>query len=663
MNFKNSVQTLLYGLFALCLFVSFSWGASGSGFEPLTDEELSLDAPKVDPEADAEYLYLSTSVDDSSAGSDRIWRYSRKLKIFTEQGVKDLNVFTLQYTKGYSWIKDFSARVTNPDGTVIELGKRDLHDKTVFETNGDEVNSKSFSFPQLQVGSIIEYKWELKIGLNGLRSDIRYLLRSNYPIQTLRYEVRPSKYLGSSFAAFNYELEFEKTEDSRFVVVAENLQKDVDEPYAPSDFDVKPWLYLKYVSDNDLLKTAGFWEKQGEYLWNWTESYIKPKQRPVAKLAKELFVGLSDSEEKLKAAFRYCTEEVENYHSARAGYTDEEREKLKDVDSPGETIKRGYGSGWDINSLFGSLAAAAGFEVRYAACSESDGMRFNPAVRNRRMNFPEIVIALRKKEEDPWRFFDVGYDYLPFEILDADNMGAQTLVGDKREFLLENTQKTTAEANLTDYKARLQLSADGTLSGKVTIEYGGAHGVRIKRYYDELSDSEKEERYVELLEKRFSKVEVTDFTMENIFTRGEPVIVRYTIEVPEYGERLGKRIFVQPNIFDFGKDPLFKAEERTLPVRFEYPWTSRREVWIEFPAGFEPEEATSPGQPFKYDYMSFYSSYGLNKSRSKMRLKSEFKIRQLEYRMEDYSVIKTLFDEVNRQNTYAMTLIMKEVEK
>ncbi|MDQ8202362.1 DUF3857 domain-containing protein [Pelagicoccus sp. SDUM812003] len=628
-------------------------------FEPLSAEELALEAPRVDAEADVELLFRSVKVNDRSFGITRRWESYHRLKVFTRKGVDQLGVFNLEFEKGESRISDFKARVTHPDGSVFELSKKDLYRNARFEDGDDSRNVMSFAVPHLQVGSIVEYAWSESVD-DGVFYPLSMFLEMRWPTWKYRIEIVPSRMYPSTMRGLNCDVAFEKTSDSTYLIVGENIPAWRSEPYAPPGLDYRAWVFMLYVLDADIFDNQTFWDKEADELWSQTKRFVKPKQGAVRKLAAELFAGTKDGEEMLRRAYRYCAEEITNVNSAQAGFTSEEREKLKDVDSPAETIKRGYGSGLDVNRLFASLAAAAGYEVLLARVNDSSEMMFVPSIMNVRLAFPEEVVAVREKESDLWRYFDPGYSYLPFETLIAGCVNAPALIANPKKAKLGMTPPAPPEFSAIRRWADLELDASGDLSGTVTVSYSGYMGIRRKRFYDERSESEREEAYTKRLVEKLAGCRITDFKMENVFSRDEPLVVSYTIHAPAYAERLGKRLFVQPNFFQYGEDPLFTAEERKQQIVFPFLWEETDEITLTFPDGFKPEEASSPGNGYDANYIYYKSVYGLNDAKNKLRCLRDFRIKGNGFLPKGYAILKKLFESVNQQDTHVLTLVRSE---
>ena len=85
-----------------------------------------------------------------------------RIKIFTERGREQQSKIEIPFISGIK-IKDVGARTIKPDGSITELAKTDIVEKTVVSVKGFKLRGKSFAFPAIQRGAIIEYRWREQI--------------------------------------------------------------------------------------------------------------------------------------------------------------------------------------------------------------------------------------------------------------------------------------------------------------------------------------------------------------------------------------------------------------------------------------------------------------------------------------------------------------------
>jgi hypothetical protein len=96
---------------------------------PITDAEMKMKAPVVDPKAGVEAIFWRIHVMDNDTPSEtvRITVHYVRLKVFNEQG-KD-KAATIEIPFGFrSTVGDIFGRTVRPDGTVLELSKDAIHE-------------------------------------------------------------------------------------------------------------------------------------------------------------------------------------------------------------------------------------------------------------------------------------------------------------------------------------------------------------------------------------------------------------------------------------------------------------------------------------------------------------------------------------------------------
>jgi hypothetical protein len=81
----------------------------------------------------------------------------KRLKVLTEKG-KDRASVEIPYDAKYVGIADIRARTIAPDGTITPLTGKAFN-STIVKGEGVKYLAKTFTLPNVQVGSIIEWKY------------------------------------------------------------------------------------------------------------------------------------------------------------------------------------------------------------------------------------------------------------------------------------------------------------------------------------------------------------------------------------------------------------------------------------------------------------------------------------------------------------------------
>src|SRR4030095_5172853 len=124
----------------LCVFASFavSIQAAGDEWKPIDPAQLALKSPTVEKDADAEGLFWEVRIDDNPEG-DLIFDHYLRVKVFTERGRESQSKIDLVFGKFYGGetkIKDIAARTIKPDGSIVQLKKEDIYERTIVKGSG-----------------------------------------------------------------------------------------------------------------------------------------------------------------------------------------------------------------------------------------------------------------------------------------------------------------------------------------------------------------------------------------------------------------------------------------------------------------------------------------------------------------------------------------------
>lgn len=318
-------------------------------------------APKIDKGAHAEFMLRDLYVNDSP-GDVTLFKYHNRAKIFTEAGVEEWAKVDIPYQTGWR-VYAIKARVVFPDGSVTLLARDDVFTRQLFKDDKFEGNAKSFSFPGLKPGCIVEYKWTQ--ARRYWVPSFFAALRGKYPTWHYKLKVNPFGGFAARIVPYNSLVGVTK-KGGKFYLESKFQPAESDEPYQLPRKDFEPFIYMAYSSEMDALKPDEYWGYRGGTLVEIKKDFIRAKQKYVKQVASKIFEPSFSNDEKLRAAYDYCSTQITNIDAYTDKYTEEEIEELKQNDNPNDTIKRGYGTRYDINGVFASLASAAGFSAHLA---------------------------------------------------------------------------------------------------------------------------------------------------------------------------------------------------------------------------------------------------------------------------------------------------------
>lgn len=652
MKFPRSLFS--YPLVLFSLLVVAALPALAQDWKPVDPADLALKAPVVDKDADAEAIFWEVRVDDSSPDELSLKNYIR-IKVFNDRGRESQSKVDLPYL-GSNKIKDIAARVIKPDGTIIELKKDDVFDRTIVKLSGVKVKTKSFALSGVEPGSIIEYRWrEVRPG-DTIANHLRLQFQREIPIQTVSYYLKP--YTKMRYQPFHMgEAKFVKDKDGFFRLTMNNMPAFHEEAKMPPEDEVRAWTFLSYTSA-DKIETDSYWKDIGRKLYEASKDEMKVNDE-VKTTAASIIGDATTPEDKLQRIYDFCRIKIRNVNRDASGMTTEEINKFKASKSPAETLKRGMGTSGNVDMLFAALAKAAGFDARLALSGNRDDLFFDKSLANYYF-LGSSFIAVRVG--DGWQYFSPAEMFTPFGMLGWPEEGQDVLITDSKEPVWAKTPMAGPEKSLEKRTAKLSLSEDGTLEGDVRIEYTGhlAYDKKASNAYD--SEPEREKTLVDSVKNRMSTAELSDIRIENVLDPAKPFVYSYHVRVPGYAQRTGKRLFLQPGFTQRGFAPLFSTSDRKYSVYFHYAWSEQDDITIALPAGFALDNADAPADvdPARTQNICGQQiKIAISKDDRTLFYKRTFFFgggNNILFPSKSYAALKTLFDYVNQANNHTITL-------
>jgi hypothetical protein len=569
----------------LCLALFLPVWIFADDWKPVNPDDLALKTPLVEPDADAEALFWEVRVDDSQQYELSLDHYLR-IKIFTERGKESQSKIDIPY---YSTtrLRGIAARVIKPDGSVVELKKDDVFERTIVKANGVKVKAKSFALPGVEPGAIIEYRWQ-EVYPGGSIDRRRLQFQRDIPVRVVNYYLKP--YLGLRYQSFHMkEMEFVRDRNGFYRFTLNNVPAFREEPRMPPEDEVRSWIFLHYTED---LKRdpEKYWKDYGKRLFDVTKDTMKPNEAVKAAVV-DIVGNAATDEDKLRRIYDFCRTKIKNTSDDASGLTADEKDKLKENKSAADTLKNGRGAGGDIDRLFAALAKAAGFDARYAVSGNRDDLFFRREYAEASFlasSFIAVHVA------DGWQFFSPAETYTSFGMLGWPEQLQEALITDAKEPIWVKTGLAGPEKSVEKRTGKFRLLQDGTLEGDVRMEFTGHLDFYQKEYNDDDSPTQREETLRDLVKARMSAAELSDIHIENVTDPLKPFLYAYHVRVPGYAQRTGKRLFLQPSYFEHGQAELFSSTARKQPVYFHFPWSEEDTVEISLPAGYALDNADAP---------------------------------------------------------------------
>src|SRR5580693_10070219 len=140
------------------------------------------------PGAPAIYLYRQVDRSDQQGNANE-YNYAR-IKILTEEGRKYADV-EIPYLREQGNITNLRARTVRADGSIANFEGKPF-DKTIVKARGLKYLAKTFTLPDVQVGSIIEYRYTYDMTENYVY-DSHWILSDELFTRRARFSLKPNR--------------------------------------------------------------------------------------------------------------------------------------------------------------------------------------------------------------------------------------------------------------------------------------------------------------------------------------------------------------------------------------------------------------------------------------------------------------------------------------
>jgi hypothetical protein len=632
-------------------------------WRPINPSELALKQSTVEAGADAEALFREVRITNEVQGRNYpkniVSEYVR-LKIFTERG-KELGKVQLPFY-GKQQIFGVQGRTILPNGTSVELNRNAVFSK-VLEKRGYKTKVVTFAMPAVVPGSIIEYRFSKDYG--EITSRYQPLeVQSEYPVDEVTFLIKPLSSIYADIPMMRY-VPFDctpergpVTRDGFETILVRHVPAFHDEPYSLPRFSAKQWI-LVYYEENSKSGKDQYWTSLGKQYYRDYIHEVKVNGE-LKTLATQIMGDAATDTDKLDRLLKYCRtvlKDTSNDEVKTADLADSKANK-----NTLDTIHNKLGTAGDISYAFLALAEAAGYQARRADLSSRASFLFTGAPPQSGYFLNAFCIAVNV--DGAWRFYDVTNRSVPGGQLSWPEQGVYALVTDDKHPEMVRTPLLTAEQSGKRRVASFELSEDGTLVGDVREFQSGNFASEWREQNRNVNDARREEALREELKQRFA-----DFTLSGVsFTASDDlsksVRTVYHIVIPNYAQRTGKRLFLQPDYFASGFESRFTESIRHNPIYFEFPWSEVDSISLKLPEGFELDHADAPGGIHAPPTCTYSIKIRIDKAKNTLLYDRQLAFgdkAMLVFDTKAYPLLKQVFDAMHQADNHLLTLKVADI--
>ncbi|MGA8011472.1 MAG: DUF3857 domain-containing protein [Candidatus Acidiferrales bacterium] len=643
----NRTGRIIYSIAVLV----FAWVASpqcsrADDWLPVPPEDLALkDNPK-QPGAAAMVLYREVNED---ANTSAVNNYLR-IKIFTQAGVKSQADIELPYNKAQESIQAVRGRTIRPDGSIVEFDGK-TYDKEIVKGSGIKVLARTFTMPDVQPGSIIEYRYREQYDDKfywTLGWTVQYDL---YTRQAL-FSIKPSD---SSYAlplfsrsyALPANLASVEKRSNLYTLQVHDLPGVEEEQLMPpvTALEARVEFYYRSQDEPSSETQDQYWKRIGKKWSADVDHFVDKKKELAAEVSQDVAAG-DPPEVKLQKLYARVLKIRNLDMEDEKTQKEAKHEEIKPNNKAEDVLKHGYGHGLDISFLMIGLARAAGFEAADVRVAPRTGIVFIPN-RQASSDLSAELVWVRANSKE--YYLDPAARYYPFGVVPWYETAANGVrVSKDGSEMIMTTPPSTADATIVRH-ADINVGDDMEISGKITVDFTGQEGATRRlsnRDEDEagrkkvLGDEIKGWLAVD------SSFEVTSIT--NWDQTDAPLHVEGTVKVPSLASRTVQRMMLPLDLFQTTEVGYFQSQKRVNEVDFPYPYQKVDDLVIHCPLGYKAQAVPNPQKispgPVSYEISAAPQPDGVE-------VKRQLTINGIRYPKESYPALRSFFSMVKSNDS------------
>ena len=578
-------------------------------FQPPTPDELQMTSDPKAPGADAVYLNLEETDNDAQHYETH---YAR-IKVLTEKG-KEMATVELPYLQGTWKVNAIKARTIHPDGTIVPLDIKPA-DLMIQKSGDEQIKRKVFTLPSVEVGSILEYRFDISYGDNCDNGMCFFVpptwdVQQSHFVHKARYIFAPPAsmmpgHVTASFTGY-YSMEDRHGRIAQSIAYIQRLPQGATVKVGATAFtadvtDVQPipdeeWMpplasllykvefFYTYIRD-----ARQFWPSDGK-LWSDDVDKFAAPSKAIRDAVNSLIAPGDSDMDKAKKLYA-AVEALDNTDYSRKKTASEMKELgIKVAKHAEDTWAQKSGDSEDMAMLYLAMLRAAGLNAVAVKVVDRDKGIFDASYLTLyQLDTTLVAVTAGGKQ----MVLDPGEKMCPFGTLNWRHAGAGGINQSDKGIQISSTPEQAYNDNITNRIADLTLDAHGGVTGYVQIVMAGQRALHWRQAALRNDDTE--------LKKQFDHDE-----LEGLVPEGVEAHIDHFIGIDQPGQNLmaivkvtgnlgtatAKRLLLPGLFFETrAKVPFVDEEKRLEPVDMHFAERVTDDVTYHLPTGMTVEGA------------------------------------------------------------------------
>jgi transglutaminase-like putative cysteine protease len=617
-----------------------------------------------EPSAEVLLRKVKISFDYSQAkGSFLQRRYvQERIKINSEKGLEQAT----KHVKLYNRNTRNEERLRYLKGNTYYLNEGKILDSKLLNQGEfeEEINEywklSSFTMPDVQVGSIIEYEYTVESPFMTI-DDV--ILQYDIPIKKLDVSIEMIKYFtynlyfnprSSYVPDLSGSVDTDKIKTTSSEVSSASFSNGKSNKFYSQQYELNNGILSIDTKDIPALEVEPMSGKTSNYRakivfemaavqyptepikrmsldWQAVTKTIYDNNDFGGQLEKKTFYeeeleaslkGMISFEDKVKGVYSFVKERVKwnGYYGIFA------QKGIKDA------YRDGSGNVADVNLLLISMLNSQGIQAYPLLLSTVDnGIPLFPTREG--FNYIAVVVRVNNKEV----FIDGTDDNLPIGTLPlrATNWQGRIVKEGGTSFWIDVMPKgQSSEISISNVVLNDDFTITGTAAKRLT-------NYRAYNFRDEYGNRLNEE-IVGYLKDDSPGLDISNLKLNNVRKLDEPIDLSYDIYLKSAVEKIGDKIYLTPLLNEYTSENPFKLENRKLPIFIGYSQSTKTIVNLSVPKDYK---VVSLPESVRYNYNEGKGNYSFVVSQlgNKLIIAADFVMNDLEVLPTDYQKWKEFY--------------------
>ena len=570
----------------------------------------------------------------------------KQIKILNKRGhvYSDVIIF---YNTAYETLSIESARTVKPDGKVHELNPRDILDvKATQSMMYTDSRYKRFSMPSVSEGCIIDYTF-VKTGKNlHLSKDFwrTFTVEKKIPQEKFRitFNIPKTRKITYKFTKNELPFKLDKEESEgrysrTFVFAMEDIYPLTQEPKSPP---------VQELSTRLIVTSIASWD----HVWKWYRELAegaRDSDDEMKKLVGEITKGLDSDVEKARAIYDWVSGSI-RYVGLELGKHGYQPHKATSI------FSNKFGDCKDKATLLISMLEVAGVEGGSIVLIPTNIMAQVDVSTATLDQFNHVIATIVIDGRRYW--LDTTGGETAFGDIPVSDQGRMVFVigEEKGEFLLVPIEGPSE--NLLHNRSELELSADGTVTGRDVVTYTGAFATAFRRKYKYESLDAQKRVLEDVLSKFMTAAVLKEYNIEGLNSLADKIVYTREYTAEEYAPVADDLIILNVPLQKIGMLDLVTAGERKNSLVVGQTMMRKGEVALTIPEGYgvrnKPEDIE-----IRKDFGSYVERYEFDEEAGVIKCENAFTFDRVRITPGEYADFKAFIEEVAKKQRRLVILI------